>query len=156
MNPPFLPHDNVLNPQELYYLSSLIQWHAPPSTLRSANQYLLLETKVKTKTYGERGFSFLAPSWHHSLLVESLVRGHSTIRLTNWSVPDYDFFFCVPQILSFCSTSALLGRLFEIKACLKLFIHSFMELATNNSKKRTKIGQIQFTVKETYLFNQCY
>ena len=59
----------VLYPQEPSYLSSLVQWYAPSRILRSAIQYLLRETNVKTKTYGERAFSFLAPKLWNSLLI---------------------------------------------------------------------------------------
>ena len=56
----------VVNGQGPSYISQ-IQWYAQSRTLRSANQYLLLETKVKIKTYGERTFRFLAPKlWINS------------------------------------------------------------------------------------------
>ena len=49
------------------YLSSLLSSHAPSRSLRSSNISSLSVPRVRLSTYGERSFSFLAPTLLNSL-----------------------------------------------------------------------------------------
>jgi len=49
------------------YLSSLLHVYEPPRSLRSAEQYLLKEHKMRLKTYGDRAFSSCAPRLWNSI-----------------------------------------------------------------------------------------
>jgi len=49
------------------YLSSRLQKYIPGRSLRSADQHLLVEQKVKLKSYGERAFSIAAPKLWNEL-----------------------------------------------------------------------------------------
>jgi hypothetical protein len=52
------------------YLSSLLQEYTPTRSLRSSEQHLLKEKKVRLKTYGDRAFSASAPRLWNSLPAE--------------------------------------------------------------------------------------
>ena len=49
------------------YLSDLLHHYAPARTLRSSNQSLLQLPHVSSKTFGQRSFSFAAPSLWNNL-----------------------------------------------------------------------------------------
>ena len=49
------------------YLSDLIVPYVPTKSLRSASQNLLVVKKGRTKTYGDRAFSCIAPMLWNSL-----------------------------------------------------------------------------------------
>ena len=55
---------------------------------------------------------------------QSLVRGHSTIRVTNWTVPDYDFIFFVFLDLVILFSYSAFGLVIQHKSVSKLSIHS--------------------------------
>ena len=64
------------------YLSDLIVPYVPTKSLRSASQNLLVVKKGRTKTYGDRAFSCIAPilwnSLPHSLRSESCIHSFQT------------------------------------------------------------------------------
>ena len=49
------------------YLKSLITSYEPSRTLRSSAKNLLVVPKVRTKTFGQRSFSYCAPQIWNSL-----------------------------------------------------------------------------------------
>ena len=67
-----------INGKSPKYLSDLIVQYTPARSLRSASQNLLVVKKGKTKTYGDRAFSCIAPSLWNSLPLS--VRSESDIH----------------------------------------------------------------------------
>ena len=67
-----------INGKSPKYLSDLIVQYTPARSLRSASQNLLVVKKAKTKTYGDRAFSCIAPSLWNSLPLS--VRSESDIH----------------------------------------------------------------------------
>ena len=75
-------------------------------------------------------FALLGPSAYSGLLrgdfgTQSLVRGHSTIRVTNWNFPDYDFTVLCSLDLVILFGFRAFGLVIQDKSVFKLFIHSF-------------------------------
>ena len=57
----------VLQGKAPSYLSSMITRYKPSRNLRSSSRDSLIVPRVKTKTYGERSFSYVAPHIWNSL-----------------------------------------------------------------------------------------
>ena len=49
------------------YISELLEPHRPPRLLRSAQRNLLKVPNTRTRTYGNRAFSYAAPTLWNSL-----------------------------------------------------------------------------------------
>ena len=71
------------------YLSDLIEEYQPARSLRSSSKGLLKEKKARTKTHGERAFSFSAPRLWNKL--PSDVRMKDTLDAFKSALKTYYF-----------------------------------------------------------------
>jgi len=73
---------NILNSSQPAYLRSLLNYHTPARSLRSANTNLLSVPRVRT-TFASRGFSIAAPTFGTHYPLASVVLPLQTLSVTS-------------------------------------------------------------------------